>query len=225
MGSSTELLLDTFDSAIVEKLEPFFRPLNARHSVGESCHDASNAPCSLKRRRHSDLEGRFFWWINRFVVDDTTFEIGYGDREFEIVPTMFYAGIADRFAPWELLKAAGVSEPLVMSGEAFVLTPEFAVRVIHRLGDGLRNYWDLLSLPEAGRINRALAQRAERIVLAQQEQRRIERDRASIRASSAFHAGRFAEAHRLLEPYRNDTELARSSAKLLEIAERKLNQR
>jgi hypothetical protein len=59
-------------------------------------------------------------------------------------------------------------------------------------------------------------------VFAQEEQRRQDRDRASIHASTAFHAGRYAEAKRLLESFRNDAELAPSAAKILEIAERRL---
>jgi hypothetical protein len=64
--------------------------------------------------------------------------------------------------------------------------------------------------------------RVESRLFAQAEQRRIDRERASIQASAAFHAGRYAEAIRLLEPFRDDAELARSSKKLLELAESRL---
>ncbi len=222
MAANTTALLDTLDAAIVEKIQPFFLPLGARHIVSESCHDGYLAASSLKPRRHEELDGRFFWWINRFIVGETTFEIAYGDREFLIEPTLFYAGIPNRFAPWELLTAAQVPEPLVVSGEVWVLAPDFVIQVIDKLADGIRQHWNFLCKPTPEIIDRALVLRGKRMFLAKEEQRRHDRDRASIQASTAFHAGRYAEAKRLLEPFSSDAKLSSSSAKILEMAEKKL---
>lgn len=222
MSTKTPALVATLDTAIAEKILPLFLPLGARHMIGESCYDAWPAPSSLKPRRYEELDGRFFWWINRFVVGETTFEIAYGDREFLIETMLFYVGIPDRFAPWELLTAAQVADPHVVSGEAWVFAPDFVVQVIGRLADGIWKHWSFLSHPKPEIIDRACVLRGKRMVFAQQEQRRHDRERASIQASTAFHAGRYAEAIRLLEPFRNDAELAPSSAKIIELAEKRL---
>jgi hypothetical protein len=222
VATNTPALLETLDTAIAEKVLPFFVSLGAQHLVGEACYDDWPAASSLKPRRHEELDGRFFWWINRFVVGNTTFEIAYGDREFLIETMLFYAGIPDRFAPWELLSAAQVAEPHVVSGEAWVLAPDFVIRVVDRLSDGIRQHWSILGTPVPQVIDRARVLRGKRMVFAQEEQRRLDRDRASLQASAAFHAGRYAEAKCLLEPFRGDAELTRSSAKLLEMAESRL---
>lgn len=219
---NTAALLDAFDSAIAEKVVPFFASLGAQHLIGESCHDRWPGPSSLKSRCHEELDGRFFWWINRFVVGDVTFEIAYGDREFIIETTLFYAGIPDRFAPWELLSAAQVTNPHVVSGEAWVLAPEFTVRVIEKLAHGLQEHWKILGSPAPEMIDRACVLRGKRALFAQEEQRRKDRERAGIRASTAFHAGRYAEAQSLLNPFRCDAELAPSAAKILQLAEQRL---
>lgn len=177
---------------------------------------------SLEPKRYEELDGRFFCWINRFIVGDTTFDISYGDREFLIETMLYYAGIPDRFAPWELLAASRVSEPHVVSGEAWVLEPNFVIRVIDRIAVGLRQHWSLLGNPQPEIIDRARVLRVKRMVFAQEEQRRKDRERANIRASSAFHAGRYAEAKRLLEAFKDDAELPPSAAKILKMAEKRL---
>ncbi|MBL9134384.1 MAG: hypothetical protein JNK85_00885 [Verrucomicrobiales bacterium] len=156
-------------------------------------------------------------------MGDTTFEIAYGDREFVIETVVFYAGIPDRFAPWEVLSAAQVTEPHVVSGEAWVLAPDFVVRVIDRISEGIRQHWGILGAPKPEIVDRARVLRAKRMLFAQEEQRRLDRERACVQASAAFHAGRFAEAKRLLEPFRHDAALTRSSVKLLEMAESRLH--
>jgi hypothetical protein len=222
MATNTPALLDAFDATIAEKISPFFLSLGARHITGESCYDAWPAATSLKPRRHEELDGRFFWWISRFVIGKTTFEIAYGDREFLIEPMLFYVGIHDRFAPWELLATAQVPKPLAMSGEAWVLTPDFVIQVITRLADGIREHWNILGKPTPEIIDRARVLRGKRMIFAQEEQRRHDRDRASIQASTAFHSGKYAEAKSLLEPFLNDADLPPSSAKIFEMAKKKL---
>lgn len=222
MATNTPALLDTLDAAIAERVGPFFASLGARHLAGESCYDGWPAASTLKPRRHEELNGRFFWWINRFVVGSTTFEIAYGDREFLIETILLYAGIPDQFTPWELLSAAQVAEPHVVSGEAWVLEPDFVIRVIDRLAAGIRQHWSLLGSPVPQVIDRVRVLRGKGMLFAREQQRRLDRDRASIQASAAFHSRRYAEAKRLLEPFRGDAELTPSSARLLQMAERRL---
>jgi len=222
VATNAPALLQTVDTAIAEKVLPFFVSLGARQVVGESCYAGWPGPSSLKPRRYEELDGRSFWWINRFIAGATTFEIAYGEREFLIETMLFYSGIPDRFAPWELLTAAQVSNPHVVSGEAWVLAPDFAIRVIDRIADGIRLHWGLLGIPVPEVVDRAHVLRGKRMLFAQEEQRRRDRERASVQASAAFHAGRYAEAKRLLEPFKGDAGLAPSSAKMLQMAEKKL---
>jgi hypothetical protein len=135
---------------------------------------------------------------------------------------LFYAGIPDRFAPWELLSAAQVADPHVVSGEAWVLTPDFVFRVIEKLAAGLQMHWSVLGAPAPAIIDRARVLRGKRMLFAQDEQRRRDRERSSIQASAAFHAGRYAEARSLLEPFQHDAELIPSAAKILTLAKQKL---
>ena len=202
---------------------PFFTSLDARHIVGESNYGGHPGPSSLKHRNHDELDGRFFWWINRFVVGTTTFDIGYGDREFLIETKLFYQGIADQFTPWELLSAAQVSDPDAVSGASWVHTPDFIVSAIEKIGRDVQTHWNILGNPGQEIIDRARVCRSQRMFLAQEEQRNRHRDQACVLASTAFHAGRYAEAKHLLEPFRNDDKLVLSSAKILEIAEKKLS--
>ena len=71
-------------------------------------------------------------------------------------------------------------------------------------------------------IDRARVLRGQRMDFAQEEQRRRNRERASIQASVAFHNGEYSEAMRLLEPYRDGDGLSRSSAMLLRMAKRRM---
>lgn len=222
VATGTADLLQTLDSAIQEKVWPFFSALNAQHLIGESCFDRGAGPASLKHRRHMELEGRFFWWINRFIADGTTFEIGYGDREAIIETRLFFAAIRKRFEPWELLSAAQVTDPHAVTGQDRVLTPGSMTGIIAHIADGIREHWHILAKPTFELIERALVLRGKRLQQAQEEQRRRDRERASANASAAFHAGRFAEAIRPLEPFKSDAELSRSSAMMIELAERRL---
>lgn len=55
-------------------------------------------------------------------------------------------------------------------------------------------------------------------LFAQVEQGHQDIERAIVLASTAFHAGNYAEAKRLLDPFRDDAGLSPSAAKMLEMA-------
>jgi hypothetical protein len=221
MAAKTTVLLETFDKAIIEKISPFFSQLGAGRLVGESYFDNACGPSSLKPRKYHELEGRFFFWVNRFTVGQTTLDISYGDREFFIELTIYYANIADRFPVWELLNAAEVKDSTAISVGSWVLEPAYIVQMVEKLAESIRQHWRVLANPKADIIERVRILREERVLFAQREQRRRDRERACIQASAAFHLGQHAEARRLLEPFRNDAELEPSSAKILEITDRK----
>jgi hypothetical protein len=220
--TSSPRLVETFDTAVAERLTPSFVSLGGQHFAGEACYDGSSAVPALKALPYEELDGRFFWWVNRFTVGGTTLDIAYGDREFLIQASLSYAGVADRFAPWELLHAAQAPNPHAVSGHDCLFDPGSIIRVVEQLAEGIQQHWSILGTPDPQIIDRACVLRVERRLFAQAEQRRLDRERASIQASAAFHAGRYAEAIRLLEPFRGDAELARSSTKLLELAELRL---
>jgi hypothetical protein len=222
MNSTTPDLLESFDTSVREYFSPFMESHGARHSIGHSAFNGWPGPSSISKRSYQDLNGSFFWWINRFEFEGCTLDIGYGDREFIIEPMLYYRGIKDHFGPWELLSAATVPNPHVASGAAWVLSVDFMRKTIQSTSEGLIAHWTLLASPSHDMIDRALVMRGQRMVFAQEEQRRRDRERATIQASAAFHNGDYLEAIRLLEPYRDDDNLPRSSAMLLRIAKQKM---
>ena len=222
MSDSTKELLAALDASVQDHLCPFMHFKRAAHTVGHSEFKGWPGPSSISKRAYQDLEGSFFWWINRFHIEGCTLDIGYGDRDFVLEPILYYQGVKDHFAPWELLSAANVRNPHVASGAAWILSVDFMKKTIRSTSEGLIAYWDILASPSHDIIDRARAMRGQRIVFAREEQRRRDRERASIQASVAFHNGEYSEAMRLLEPYRDDDDLSRSSAMLLRMAKRKM---
>jgi hypothetical protein len=217
----TSELLEVLDSAINAHVSPFMAAQGARHTTGLSNFDGYPGPSSITLRQHSKVGDGIFWWVNRFETGRTTFDIGYGDREALIETMLYYEGIRDRFAPWELLEAARVPDKLTVTGEMWVHKPDFMKQVIARIGEGLTQHWGILSSPSEEIIDRALVLRGKRMIFAQEEQRRRDRERSCVKASIAFHAGNPTEAIRLLEPFEHDTELSRSSKMMLDLARRK----
>ena len=221
MATKSSTLIECFDREVREKIAPFFLAMNGHLVVGESCFDRWPGPSTIKLRDYSDMDGRCFWWINRFVIGETIFEIGYGDRELLVETAVFYVGVPDRFTPWLLLSAAGVREPQTLSGASWVLELPFMIQTIDNLAQGLRSHWEIIRSPVPELIDRARVLLGRQMLFNQEEQRRRDRERACAQASLAFHAGRFAEAARLLEPFREDADLPPSSAKLHGMAKRR----
>ena len=193
----------------------------AHYTKGLSNFDGYPGPSSISPRKLSEVDNSLFWWVHRFEKRHTTFEIGYGDRELLIETMLYYKGIKDHFNPWEILEAARVPDKLIVTGEMWVHAPDFMKRIIIRISEGLIKHWGLLSSPSEEVIDRALVLRGKRMVFAQEEQHRQDRESACIKASAAFHAGDPIQAFRLLEPFEHDKELARSSKMILDIARKR----
>ncbi len=215
-------LLEVLDSAINEHVSPFLASHGARHTTGISNFDGYPGPSSITLRQHSQVGDGIFWWVNRFEIGRTTFDIGYGDREAQIETMLYFEGIRDRFAPWVLLESSRVTDKLTVTGEMWVHKPGFMRKVIARIGDGLKQHWGILSSPSEEIIDRARVLRGKLMIFAQNEQRWRDRERACVKASTAFHAGNPAEAIRLLGPFEHDKEPSRSSKMMLDIARRKM---
>ena len=222
MSDSTKELLAALDASVQDYLCPFMHFKRAVHTVGHSELDGWPGPSSISKRPYQDLEGCFFWWINRFQIECCTLDIGYGDREFVIEPMLYYQGIKDHFAPWELLSATTVPNPNVASGASWILSVDSMKKTIRTISEGLIAHWEIFASPSRETIDRARVIRGQRMAFAEKEQRRRDRERASIQASVAFHNGEYPEAVRLLDPYRDDDDLSRSSAMLLKMAKQRM---
>lgn len=222
MSDTTAELLASFDASVREYLCPFMDSQGAAHSVGHCNFDGWPGPSSISKRTYQELKGSFFWWINRFELEGCTLDIGFGDREFLVEPMLYYRGIRDHFAPWELLSAGAIPNPQSASGAVWVLSVGFMKKTIESASAGLIEHWPLLASPSPDLIDRARVIRGQQRVFAQDEQRRRDRERASVQASAAFHNGDYSEAIRLLGPYRDDEDLPRSSALLLRLATQKM---
>ncbi len=221
MPADSVQLLAELDRCVRQNVLPFFADVGATYQSGLSGYDGYPGPCTLKSTGFTVVGCTFFWWVHRFSSDYSVFDIGYGDRESVVETKIYYLGPKMWFAPWELLVAHGASDPQAMSGNAWVLTMDFMERTISSIATGTRKYWSLLARPNEALLKRTERLRADRLASAQQEERRKERERASVQASRAFHEGRIEEAIKLLGPFQNDEELSRSSRMLLDVARRR----
>lgn len=167
------------------------------HEAGLS--DFESPISNLEEQEYSALEGRFFWWINRFRNESVVFDISYGDREFTVEARVFCEG--EWFGAWELLAASGVYEPLGASGESFVLNKDFMRRTILALAEGVKEHWGTLCSCDKRLIEKTLQQRSERLSQSMLEQEMEGVRRAGIRASEAFHSANYQAAIRHLQPY------------------------
>jgi hypothetical protein len=221
MPDDSVQLLTAFDRGVTAHLVPYFSQQNMAYESGLSSHDGYLGPSTLHRRAFESIRGSFFWWVHRFSSSEAILDVGFGDREFIVETTLFYPSIDARFAPWELLVAHEVLDPHVVSGNTFVLTADFMERTVASLADGFRRYWQTLAHPDPSIVDRAQELRGRRLIFAQEEQRRRDRERAAIQASRAFHENRLEEAVKLLAPYQDDEDLPRSSKMLLRVAQKK----
>ncbi len=214
-------LLKVFDDGIHLALSPFMSSYNAKESIGKSIFSQYPGPSDIQLVEYLTMDRIFFWWIHRFELKNTILDIGFGDKEFIVEPMLYYKGIKDRFAPWEILSAASVTNPHVASGEMWVGKINFMRDVIKNMTTGLKEHWVVLANPSSQIIDRALVLRGKRMIFAQEEQRKIDREKACIKAMEFFHAGKYAEAIKLIEPFKNDADLSRSASMMYGMAQKK----
>ncbi len=123
------------------------------------------------------------------------------------------------FHPELLLAAAQAPSEKSVNARMFVMSLDHMERVVAEEAALLKNHWPLLCAPGPEVIDRYLLQLGQERIFDLEAQRLSGRRRASIEASSAFHAGEFAQAVRLLRPYATDSDLPRSTVMLLKMAE------
>jgi len=221
MSYDSVQLLTALDQAVRNHLLPYFSEYGAVYSSGISGRDNYPGPSTVLPKPFTSVGSHFFWWIHRFKCDSAIFDIGFGDREFIVETALYYPAIKKSFSPWELLLACEVHDSQAMSGNAFVGSTDFMERTIAELAEGTRKYWPTLSHPKPHIIDRAQELRGRRLIFAQEEQRKRDRESASIQASRAFHENRIDEAIKLLTPFKNDQDLSSSSKMLLRVAQKR----
>ena len=221
MNDKSSILLKVFDEEIHVALGSFMAQNSAKESMGEFIFNAQG-PAGIKLANYDSFNGIFFSWIHRFEMKDVFLDINFGDRESIVEPILYFKRINERFAPWEILLAAGVTDPLAASGEMWVLKVDFMKEVIRRMSTGIKEHWSILTNPGESLIQQTLLLREKRMATAQEEDHRKDRERACIKAMDAFHSGKYAEAVKLLEPFKNDSDILKSSVMLYGLAKKRL---
>lgn len=186
-------------------------------SEGFSTFDGNGAPSSLRPSDFSEVPG-LFMYVVRYRDQAAVLDLDYGDREMLIEEMIYYPDHQLRFYPTILLAAARIPRGQGGAGGMYVETVEYMERVVGGIASMIRNHWDFLRRPNPEVIDRALVLQGRKMRFAQEAQRRLDREKASIRASEAFHAGDFRKAVDLLAPFRDDASLSSASRRLYELA-------
>ena len=221
MNDKSSVLLKIFDEEIHVALGSFMAQNNAKEAMGKFILN-DHGPADIKFENYDSFNGIFFLWIHRFEMKDVILDINFGDRESIVEPILYFKRINERFAPWEILLSSGVTNPLAASGEMWVLKVDFMKEVIRRMSIGIKEHWAILSNPGESLIQQTLLLREKRMAAIQEEDHGKDRERASIKAMDAFHSGKYAEAVKLLEPFKDDPDISKSSIMLFGLAKKRL---
>ena len=218
MPASGSELLDTLESEVKKELDQFLVPMGALYESGFSTFEGE--PRRLKKRR-THIPG-LFWFISRYSLLDLYIEIGFGDREFLVEGRLHYPKLNLMHSPAILAEAARRNET-ALGGRAFVLEVDFMTRTVQEICGGIKKHWDLFRSPSPQILDRAQEILGRRLIFAQEEQRKRDRDRASIRASGFFHQGDYRKTVELLAPFKSDSNLSKSASKMLVVAKKREN--
>ncbi len=216
MPASSSELLDTLEAEVRNDLDQFLMPLGAFYDSGFSTFEGE--PRKLKKRK-TEIPG-LFWFICRYTLPEFYIEIGFGDKEFLVEARLHYPQFNLVHSPTILAEAAKRNEP-GLGGRAFVLEVDFMRRTVQEICDGLKKHWDLFSSPSPQVFDRAQEILGRRLVFAQEEQRKRDLERASIRASESFHQGDFRKTVEYLAPFESESNLSKSASKMLVLAKKK----
>ena len=147
-------------------------------------------------------------------------DIGYGDRESLVEAKVGYPALSLEHHPGILAEAAGRNQG-GLSGSAWVLELPFMRTTVEELATRLTDAWDLLEAPTEQTFDRAQQILGRRLIFAQEEQRRRDRQRDTIQASTAFHEGLYNRVVELLSPYADDNDFTDANRKMLALAKKK----
>ena len=208
--------LDTFETSVREGLDDFMLSRGATYESGFSRFEG--LPRKLKARSEG-IPG-LFWYICRYKFPAMYLDVGFGDRESLVEAMVGYPALALEHHPGILAEAAGLNEG-GLSGRAWVIELPFMQTTVEELTSGLRSIWDLLESPSEGVFDRVQQILGRRMIFAQEEQRRSDRQRDTIQASTAFHESNFSRAVELLTRYERDEEFTDANRKMLALAKKK----
>ena len=215
MPATASEQLDTFEASVREGLDDFMHSRGATYESGFSCFEG------LPRKLKSRSEGipGLFWFICRYKFPAMYLDVGFGDRESLVEAMIGYPSLALEHHPGILAEAAGRNEG-GLSGRAWVVELPFMQVTVKELTSGLKSIWDLLESPSEEVLDRAQQILGRRLIFAQEEQRRRDRQRDTIEASTAFHEGNFSRAVELLSRYERDDEFSEANRKMLTLAKK-----
>ena len=216
MPATASEQLDTFEAAVREGLDEFMLSRGATYESGFSRFEG--LPRKLKARSEG-IPG-LFWFICRYKFSTMYLDVGFGDRESLVEAMVGYPAIALEHHPGILAEAAGRNEG-GLSGRAWVIEIPFMRTTVEELTSGLKSIWDLLESPSEEVFDRAQQTLGQRMIFALEEQRRRDRQRDTIQASTAFHEGNLSRAVELLSRYERDDEFSDANKKMLALAKKK----
>jgi len=208
--------LDTFEASVREGLDHFMIPRGAIYASGFSRFEG--LPRKLKARSEG-IPG-LFWYICRYTFPTMYLDIGFGDRESLVEVMVGYPALGLEHHPGILAEATGRNEG-GLTGRAWVIELPFMRTTVEELTSGLKSIWDLLESPSEEVFDRAQQILGRRMIFAQEEQRRRDRQRDTIQASTSFHRGNFSRAVERLSRYERDDEFTNANRKMLALAKRK----
>jgi hypothetical protein len=221
MNDKLENLLGAFRNICARDMSYLITEHGARHETGYSTFEGR--PPILKECPFP--QSGIFWFIVRYRWPDFVLDIGYGDRELVVEPMIYYLETDNQFAPWELVDAAAIQKAEGIDGATWVGKADFLGRTVQALAQAIRVHWSVIRCPEANIIDRALRQREQRILFAEEEERKRHREGAIIGASRAFHDGDLKKVTDLLAPFSEDSELPASARLILQLAKRDAKKR
>jgi hypothetical protein len=216
MPATVSEQLDTFEASVHEGLDDFMLPRGATYESGFSRFEGM--PRMLKARSEN-IPG-LFWFICRFKFPTMYLDVGFGDRESLVEAMVGYPALGLEHHPGILAEAAGRNDG-GLSGRAWVIELPFMRTTIEELANGLKGIWDLLESPPEEVFDRAQQILGRRLIFEQEEQRRRDRQRDAIQASTAFHEGNYSRVVELLNRYERDDEFTDTNRKMLALAKKK----
>lgn len=212
-----KLLLERFSTEAERHFKWLVTQYGCSHSFGFSRFDGYPGPSSLKAPDFNAIPG-LFDFIVRFTDCHAVVDLHYGDRELIIETQVAYPSLERCFYVTELMVAAAIPLPEGEPGGAWVHTQSRIAKILEDSAAALKPHWELFREVRPELIDCALEQRGQRLMFAQAEQRRRDRESACTQASRRFHDRDFTGALRLLGPFIDDPDISASSRKVYELA-------
>lgn len=216
MPATAKELIETLESEVCSGLGTFMNTQGATYDSGFASFDAE--PSRLKKKKIDGLG--LFWYVCRYTFPSMYLDIGFGDKEYLVEPKVNYPSLGLSHHPTILAEAAKINVG-GLGGNSFVLEAEFMRSTVSTLCEGIKANWSMLFNPKPEVLDRAQQILGRRLIFAKEEQRRKDREGASIKASESFHKGDFKMTVELLQPFAKDNEFSKSASVMLKMAKQR----